>query len=434
MMYSCEHVWAHLAGGPRRRRATGLAIWWCVLPAVALAAGAQTTAMPPESAESHAGYATDLRAFLAEADATYPFFDLKGIRADWEKEKARLLREVETCASDADFLGLARDAIGCLRDGHMYIRDARAALPPVPPEYYPGISFMPASQNRVIVIGAIDRYPGLKPGTIVTKIDGEDARTFLDARAAEGWTRGYVSSPQRARLFAYRIPLRGEKDKRYTLAFESDGNEWGLMVVGDIEARGWPHTYNLPEGMVRVGRSFLYAQLPSGVGYMYLRRVDDSVTAGMREAMEKCPDACGWIVDLRGNGGGGYGADLIACLEALPKPVAGLIDAGCVSAGETLARDLVRCAEARLFGTRTAGSSSSKRTWTFPSGIASVVFSTQSRQGRDGKPIEYLGIEPDEAVEPVPEEVAAGLNSCILRAEAYLRAFESHAGPAPAIP
>ena len=154
---------------------------------------------------------------------------------------------------------------------------------------------------------------------------------------------------------------------------------------------------------------------------MYLRRVDDSTEPGIREALKEHPRATGWIADLRGNGGGGYGVGLINAIKAMPRPVAVLIDAGCISAGETLARDFRRYAGARLFGTKSAGSSSSKRQWKFPSGIAVVSFSQRSRWRSDRKPIEFNGIDPDAIVEPVPEELAAGVNSAIRRAEEYLK-------------
>src|SRR5512143_3250484 len=101
---------------------------------------------------------------------------------------------------------------------------------------------------------------------------------------------------------------------------------------------------------------------------MYLRYVRTETGPGMRQALAAYPDAKGWILDLRGNGGGGYDDKLIGLLKTLPRPVAVLLDAGCISAGETLARDLARNADARLIGARTAGASSSKRQWTFPSG------------------------------------------------------------------
>jgi hypothetical protein len=46
--------------------------------------------------------------------------------------------------------------------------------------------------------------------------------------------------------------------------------------------------------------------------------------------------------------------------------------------------------------------------------------STRSRWRNDGKPIEFNGIQPDEEIEAVPEEVAQGINSEIRRGEEYL--------------
>jgi len=258
---------------------------------------------------------------------------------------------------------------------------------------------------------------------VVTEIDGQDARARLEARAKAAWRTSYDSSPQRTRLHEYRIPLRGDRGESHRITCLSGGvggREEQMTVTCDIRARGWPRAYHLPEPMTRVGRSFSYMKLPSGSGYMRFRRVDASVTSGMAQALKAHADVRGWIVDLCGNSGGGYDDSLIALLKRLPRPVAVLIDAGCISAGETLARDLRRYSGARLFGSRTAGASSSKRTWRFPSGIASVVFSTRSRWRTDGKPIEFNGIEPDVEVEAVPEEVLSGLNSALQRAQEYL--------------
>ena len=265
----------------------------------------------------------------------------------------------------------------------------------------------------------------LKPGIEVTKLDGRDARTVLEQKAVEAWSADspylvFVSSPQRARLFAYRWPLIASSNQTHTLHYLADGREQELRVTCAVEPRGWPHTYNLPVTLTRADRSLSYTKLPSGAGYMYLRSAATETATGMRRALEAHPDAQGWILDLRGNGGGGYDTNLLAQLEALPRPVVALTDAGCISAGETLARDLVQLAGARLMGTRTAGASSSKREWEFPSGVASVTFSTRSRWRGDGQPIEFNGIVPEDEIEAVPEEVARGLNSEILRAQEYL--------------
>jgi len=368
-------------------------------------------------------YQRDLAAFFAVVEESYPFFDLKGIRLDWVVTKQRLAEKVEACTSGTEFLGIVVEAAQCLRDGHLQILETKADLPARPPQYYPGISFMPATRERVVVMYPPKGHEAeLKIGTVVTEIDGTDARTVLEQRAKEAWAQGgSFSSPQRARLFAYRIALTGNKGQRHTITYLDGDRRRQVVLTAETTPQGWPHTYCLPRSLTRVGRSFWYTKLPSAVGYMYLRRVDDSVGPGIREALKKHPRATGWIADLRGNGGGGYDVGLINAIKAMPRPVAVLIDAGCISAGETLARDFRRYSGARLFGTKSAGSSSSKRQWKFPSGIAVVSFSQRSRWRSDRKAIEFNGIDPDVIVEPVPEELAAGVNSAIRRAEEYLK-------------
>jgi beta-lactamase regulating signal transducer with metallopeptidase domain/regulation of enolase protein 1 (concanavalin A-like superfamily) len=376
---------------------------------------------PVQRGEGGVSFEKDLEAFFREMDTTYPFFDLKEIHGDWEQTKKELRRRVKECRSDEQFLEIATKAVMCLRDSHMWFRNAKAVLPQWPSKYYPGISFMPAAGGRVVIMTSREELnPNLKAGTIVKKIDGKDARRYLEDRARARWDEGGISGPQRARLFAYRIPLRSEnKGHKHTVTVLVDAKEVEIELTSNVEARGWPHWYNRPENLKQVG-SCSYTKLPSGVGYIYLRRIDGNTGPGMKEAFAACDDAKGWIIDLRGNGGGGYDQALYEALKALPNPLAVIIDAGCTSAGETMARDLVNRGNARLFGSKTAGSSSAKRIWNFPSGIASISVPTRSRWGIGGRQIEFNGIKPDVEVEAVPEEVAQGLNSAILRAEEYL--------------
>ena len=289
---------------------------------------------------------------------------------------------------------------------------------------------MPANQGRVVVL-AIQKGldPDLKPGVVVTSIDGKNAREFLEKKALESWNAGgFFSSPQRARMLEYRIPLQGKKGEMHRVTILAGRKRKELVLASAFKVRGWPHTYNMPSELVRVGRSCMYGKLPSGVGYIYLRKVDPSIEEGIEQAIEASPDVKGWIVDLRGNGGGGYGSSLKAKLGTLRQPVACLIDAGCMSAGETLARDIVRACNARLFGATTGGASSSKRLWHFPSGIGSMSLPTRSRWSTTGRAIEYFGIDPHIKVEAVPEEVQQGLNSGLLRAEEYVTGKHPDAG------
>jgi hypothetical protein len=314
------------------------------------------------------------------------------------------------------------DAIRVLRDGHMGISPAKGQIPALPPRYYPGLSFLPATDGRVVVMYAPPALATTLPtGTVVTKIDGADARGYLEQRAETAWKQGgFFSSPQRARLFEYRLPLCGGQGRKYTIHYQAGDEERSLTLECHTVAGGWPHVYNLPGDLQQVGRSFFYTRLAQEVGYLYLRRVDASIPEGMEQALQAYPSLRGWIVDLRGNGGGGYDTTLLEKIKRLPRPVAVLIDAGCISAGETLARDFQALAGAHLFGARTGGASSAKRTWSFPSGIATMTLPVRSRWRNDGKPIEFNGIEPDVPVEAVPEEMKAGNNSAILRAQEWI--------------
>lgn len=396
------------------RRCIGMGTAMAILAPLAL------SGFPLQAAEAPR-YGADLKAFLDEMDKAYPFFDVKDLRKGWPLVRAGLEKRVLRCGTDEDFLAIVLEAIRYLRDGHMGIVKARVSPPPPEPEWYPAVSFMPATRDRVIVMAAADGHVAtLKPGTVITKIDGKPARAYLEAKAKDSWARGgSFSSKQRASLFEYRIPLRGKKGEKHAISFLDGARTRTATLTSDVEASGWPHTYNMPKDLTARGRSCLHGMLPSGVGYIYLRSIDRDTEPGIAAALQGHPDARGWIIDLRGNGGGGYDAALIERIGTLPRPVVGLIDAGCMSAGETFARDIVRGAGARLMGSTTAGCSSAKRTWDFPSGVATLTIPTRSRAGID-RQIEYFGIPPHEALEAVPEEVAKGLNSEIRRAEEYI--------------
>jgi len=386
-----------------------------LLGALALHAG-------PGEAKGKATYAKDLEALVKEVDKSYPFFDLKNIRKQWKAAKGDLAKRAKACKSDDEFLLIVFDAMKVLRDAHIQVEPKSGKYPEQPRRYFPGVGFLPASDGQVIVMQPPPgRETTLPVGTIVTKIDGKPAREVLEEQAQAAWDEGgWFSSPQRARLFAYRTPLAGEKGESHELTYLDERKTKTVKLRNEHELRDWPRAYNLPKSLKAAGKSIYYAKLESGVGYMWWRRIDESIWTGLPEALRAVPDAKGWIVDLRANTGGGYGNELLEGMKHLTRPVACVLDAGCISAGETAARDLVNLCKARMFGTRTAGSSSSKRSWTFPSGIATIRFSTRSRSGPDGRPIEFHGIAPDVEVEPDPAEVLAGKNTEILRAEAWV--------------
>jgi C-terminal processing protease CtpA/Prc len=96
------------------------------------------------------------------------------------------------------------------------------------------------------------------------------------------------------------------------------------------------------------------------------------------------------------------------------------IDAGCRSACESLAL-ILRTAGARLFGERTGGSSGAPIAVTLPRTAARVTIPAWSMVDVAGRPIEGEGIAPDEELRWTRDDVAAGRDPIIARAEHWLR-------------
>lgn len=172
----------------------------------------------------------------------------------------------------------------------------------------------------------------------------------------------------------------------------------------------------------------------------------DSIQAFVREFA--AAGACGWIVDVRGNGGGNMypmlaglaplvGGDTVgwfhetgsepmpwfvregeagvidqgerkplASISATPQrldgvpPVAVLFDRGTASSGEAVAISFVGRANARSFGAHTYGFTTSNQTFPMPDG-ATLVVTTGVEADRTGR-LYPEGLEPDEAVSIVP--------------------------------
>ena len=391
----------------------------------------ETTAAEQIKGQRSSIYEQSLTAFIKEIDSTYPFFDLKGIRHDWNTCKKELLEKIKQCESNEEFYGLLNEARLCLRDSHMGFGDLKGEFPRAEVRYYPGVCFSPAANGQVVIMSCAPEYRDkLKPGTIVTEINGQNAHDYLESDAKKSWKAGgYFSSPQRARLFSYRIPLKGEENDNHQITIIKNGKSESVRVVNKFKATGWPHYYAMPTGLKRRGNCS-YGKLKSGYGYIYLRRIAGELVEAIDEALGSFEDIRGLIIDLRGNGGGGYGREVFIRFDKKQGPSGAapfyrgdmvvLIDAGAISAGETFARDLVYSAGAYLMGSRTAGSSSAKRSWQIPNGLGTVTLPTRSHWGFESQPIEYNGIVPHKTVEVVPAELQNGINSGIRRAEEYL--------------
>jgi len=376
----------------------------------------------PAQKQKRIKYDKELQAFFKEVDKSSPFFKVKGIEKEWKATKKALLKRAKKCKKEADFVELVSEAVRAMRDGHAGLVKVRPKMPKFEPRFYSGLALAPASQDRVVVVSVVKSLEKKVPiGAIVLKIDGKPAREAMEARGAETWNKGgFFSSPQRATFFEYRQPFVGKRGDKHVIEVLVGKKKRKVTLRANYEVKGWVHLYNWPKDMEASAKSVHQAVLEDGTGYVWLRRMDASAEEGIKKAIAAHPDCKAWIVDLRGNTGGGYDRSMKQTITGFGKKVAVILDAGAISAAETFARDLVNVCKARTFGARTAGSSSSKKTWTFQSGIATVRFSVRSRSGVGGKPIEFHGIQPDVPLQADPEQVAAGKNTEILTAQAWL--------------
>lgn len=98
-------------------------------------------------------------------------------------------------------------------------------------------------------------------------------------------------------------------------------------------------------------------------------------------------------------------------------PLFVLIDGGCVSACEDFAMPLRTSGRATLLGQRTAGSTGQPYYYAF-SDTMSIRVSTKREYFPDGSRFEGVGIEPQVEIEPPPEELRAGRDPVLEKAEA----------------
>lgn len=411
----------------RSRRGRSLArrsfVAFCLIACAGIAG--VTSELPAQ--KKGAAYKKELATLLSALDRDYPFFKLKGIRAAWKKTKRDAQKRVKKCKGDAAFFAIVLDVVRALRDGHASFPKVEIETGKAPSQFWTGLVLLPATEKRVVAIAVPKALDGVcEPGMVVTKIDGKSARAYLDARADAMWKAGgFFSSPQRARFFEYRVPLTSEKrGQKFKIEWLDGKKKRSRSIRADLTPKGWMHNYNMPSGLEQGARSVWHGSVADGkVGYVWFRRMDASAEEGFAKALEAHPDVGAWVVDLRGNTGGGYSKSFVARLPALAKgkrKVACLVDAGCISAGETFARDLYRHAKARVFGQTSAGSSSTKKVVDLLGGKLQVRYSVGTRSGIQ-KSIEFWGIEPHVPVEADPEEVRAGKNSTLERALEYLR-------------
>lgn len=357
---------------------------------------------------------------------------LKGV--DWERVRKEYEPRVKEARTDEEFVRLCAEVLGKLRDGHAYLECASIGperLYPTEDRWNPGVGLIECKGGTIAILSVDAKgdaaAKGLKKGTVVRKIDGEDASKVAEKRSGELWNEGYVSSERAARHKAVWTLLRGKKDSEVEVEVETDGRAVKTFVL----KRSSPPLlrcpklgdYGAPDGLKQEG-ACSYAALGKDWGYLYIPRFEgqDGGRAAVEKILKGLEKSKGLIVDIRGNGGGG-----VPDVEwPADKPVVLIIDPGTLSAGEGFAAYFGSSKESKahpnlkVIGRATAGSSSAKTSAAVPSGLFSFHFSTRGRKGvvncGPGGMIEYYGVRPDEEVWPDVDRLRKNRDACVDRA------------------
>jgi carboxyl-terminal processing protease len=425
------------------RLLAGLLLLLLPTPSIAEAIGAGA------GDRDEADYVADVRFALDELEKQCGhFFRTKEI--DWKKVSKVFLKEAKGVESDQEHLVLLVRLLARLEDGHAAVRPLSAGegvkWPERPETTGPGM-FWCRSGGKILVKNAWGSAAssGIEAGMEVVKVDGLKVGKWLEERIAERCDTRSFSTDDQAFWNTCHWGLAGEVGSRMKLELRSVEGKKKKRTVTCSKASTvpWGPVF-FPEGL-EGDRDIKWGLLPSGHGYIHLRRCRSNLPERIDDALAAVGGAPGLILDFRANGGGGFDHDAFlgrfvpegktlsfakSYRSAGPHPYGGpivvIVDANCRSAGETASGIFKEDGRAYMIGeSNTAGMSSSKTTIDLPSGLFSLYVSVRSNKSRfnRGRGIEGIGVIPHEIVEYEAQDLAAGIDTLLVRAEELLAKF-----------
>src|SRR5438105_1193311 len=269
------------------------------------------------------------------------------------------------------------------------------------------------SQPHIVEVydGTPAQQAGLRPGDVLVRInDQEVAGLALDEMT--GLVRGPVGT-----------------DVQITVRRDDDPTEITVQVK-----RAEIHLQFVKDRVVE-----------DDIGYVLLRGFPEpSVVDSIEQDVAKfqTEGIHGLVLDLRGNSGGRIDVGTRLLAHFLPSgstvyqevdrggqnsthstrggtqydlPLVVLVDGGTASMGEIFASAVQEHGAAVVVGTNTAGSVAAAQVFGLPdgSGLQVTVFDILSP---DGKPLNKIGVAPDEVVQPAPAEATSGDDPALARA------------------
>jgi carboxyl-terminal processing protease len=364
---------------------------------------------------------------------------------DWQAMHTEFRPRAEKAATREDLRGLIREMLGRLKQTHFGILPG-SIYDLLAQEGGPGETGMELRVlNGSAIVTRLDpgspaEKAGVRLGWKVVSSNGGE----LDPLIAKAAADPSIHELQLTRSLAAK--LTGMPGGKLSAVFEDgSGAQKSMEIPFGTERGELAQLGNMP-----ASRVWFESQRLGQTGYVRFNLFLDlvRVMAGFQKSVEACKTCDGLILDLRGNPGGiggmamGMAGFLIdkpgqklgtmymrdATLnfvvnprpEVFAGPVAVLVDALSASTSEILAGGLKDLGRARIYGTKTAAAALPSNFERLPNGDG-FQFAVANYISEGGKPLEGLGVTPDQEVRLTREELLAGRDPVLNAALAWIR-------------
>jgi len=285
---------------------------------------------------------------------------------------------------------------------------------------------------------------GVKPGWEIVRVNGAEMAPALQ-RIQQQFAASTLLDLRLARSVLSR--LQGPKGATVHLDFLDAADRTVSLGLDRVQPRGQlAHLGNMPP-------MYFWAEwrkVRPDIGYVRFNLFlePDVLSKTFADAVNGCGGCNGFVIDLRGNPGGigglamgaaGWfmgesgvelgttylrGATLKFVVFPRPQPFLGplaiLVDGCSASTAEILAAGLKDAKRARIFGTRTAGAALPSIIERLPNGDG-FQYAIANYISQGGKPLEEIGVIPDEEVRPTRRQLLAGQDPALDAAVEWIR-------------
>ncbi|MBZ5726270.1 MAG: hypothetical protein LAP87_14885 [Acidobacteriia bacterium] len=368
---------------------------------------------------------------------------------DWQAVHDELRVKLDQSTTMEEARQIMQSMLERLKETHFHIVPAEAYEEldkPGSREGNPGIDVRILEGQAVVTSVDADSPAaarGVKPGWQIVRVDGKELAPAL-GRIQESFAKSTLLDLIRTRAVTSRL-----------------SGAAGTPVKADfVNGAGKPVALSLdrarPRGiMARLGYlppMYFWTEsraIRPGIGYV---RFDiffepEQLMKAVGDALKSCGECRGFIIDVRGNPGGigalamglaGWFMDrqglqlgnmflrantIKFVVFPRPQPFRGplaiLVDGCSASTSEIFAGGLKDLARARIFGTRTAGAALPSVFEKLPNGDG-FQYAIANYISQGGKPLEGIGVIPDEEVKLTRQQLLAGQDSVVDAAVSWI--------------